>query len=50
MHHYPAFSRGRSYVQRHTALHPRLWGPYSITAYPHWKASPYRRGAEALRG
>lgn len=23
------------YVARFTRLHPRLWAPYSITAYPH---------------
>ena len=23
------------YVARHTRLHPHLWGPYKITAYPH---------------
>jgi len=22
------------YVQRHTSLHPALWWPYKITAYP----------------
>ena len=23
------------HVARHTRLHPQLWGPYKITAYPH---------------
>lgn len=23
------------YVAKYTRLHPRLWAPYSITAYPH---------------
>jgi len=25
----------KPYVQRHTGLHPALWAPYKITAYPH---------------
>lgn len=25
----------KPYIQRHTRLHPRLWAPYKIHAYPY---------------